>query len=60
MLLERCFRGFLHPFWITVLQVFCSSADTHLKLLDRVLGGARSVFECEIARRRSVAVLCML
>ena len=39
-------------------------ADTHLKLLDRSVSGARfltgGVFECDIAHRRSVAVLCML
>ena len=40
----------------------CSAADTHLKLLDRAVRGARcltgGVFECDIAHRRSVAVLC--
>ena len=44
--------------------VWCSFADTHLKLLDRAVSGARfltgGVFECDIAHRRSVAVLCML
>ena len=44
--------------------VWCSAADTHLKLLDRVVSGARFltgvVFECDIAHRRSVAVLHML
>ena len=39
-------------------------ADTHLKLLDRAVSGARllngCVFDCEISHRRSVAVLCML
>ena len=39
-------------------------ADIHLELLDRVVSGARfltgGVFECDIAHRRSVAVLCML
>ena len=44
--------------------VWCSAADGHLKLLDRAVSGARfltaSVFECDIAHRRSVAVLCML
>ena len=37
---------------------------THLKRLDRAVSGARflagGVFECDIAHRRSVAVLCML
>ena len=37
---------------------------SHLELLDRTVSGARfltgGVFECDIAHRRSVAVLCML
>ena len=44
--------------------VWCSAADTHLKLLDRVVSGAifltGGVFECDLAHRRSVVVLCML
>ena len=44
--------------------VWCSAADTHLKLLDREVSGARfltgCVFECDISYHRSVAVLCML
>ena len=44
--------------------MWCSSADTHLILLDRAVSGARfltgGVFECDIAHRRSVAILCML
>ena len=55
--LERGFQGF-------VLPVLDSAADTHLKLLDRAVSGALfltgDVFECDIAHRRSVAVLCML
>ena len=54
-------------FILSVLEycstVWCSAADTHLKLLDRAVSGARfltvGVFECDIAHRRSVAVLCM-
>ena len=47
------------PFWSTVLQCGArSAADTHLKLLDRAVSGARflagGVFECDIAHRRSV------
>ena len=42
----------------------CSAADARLKLLDRAVSGTRfltgGVFECDIAHRRSVAVLCML
>ena len=44
--------------------MWCSAADTSLKLLDRAVSGARfltgGVFECDIAHRRSVAVLCVL
>ena len=47
-------------FWV----LSCSATDTHLKLLDRVVSGARfltmDVFECDIAHRLSMAVLCML
>ena len=42
----------------------CSAADTHLKLLDRVVSGASfltgGVFECDLAHRQSVSVLCTL
>ena len=41
-----------------------AAADTHLKLLDRVIFGASfltgCVFECDLKYRCSVAVLCML
>ena len=44
--------------------VWCSAAATHIKLRDRVVNGASfitgGVFECDLAQRRSVAVLCML
>ena len=62
-LLGRCFRGFVLPVLEYCSAVWCSAADTHLKLLDRIscarflTGG---VFECDISHRRSVAVLCML
>ena len=63
-LLGRCFRGFVLPVLEYCSAVWCSAADTHLKLLDRAVSGARfltgGVFECDIARRWSVAVLCML
>ena len=40
------------------------AADTHLKLLDRVVSGAYFlagvVLNCDHSHRRSVAVLCML
>ena len=63
-LLERCFQGFVLPVLEYCYAVWCMAAHTHLKLLDRAVSGARfltgSVFECDIAHRRFVAVLCML
>ena len=62
--LGRCFPRFLLPVLEYASAVWCSAADTHLKLLDRAVSGARfltrGVFECDIAHRRSVALLCML
>ena len=63
-LLGRCFWGFVLPVLWYCSAVWFSTADTHLKLLDRAVSGARfltgGVFECDISHRRSVAVLCML
>ena len=63
-LLGRCFRGFVLSVLEYCSAVWCSVANTHLKLLDRAVSGARflpgGVFECDIAHRRSMAVLCML
>ena len=51
-------------FWSTVLQSGAQLPIHTLKLLDRAVSGAQflpvGVFECDIAHRRSVAVLCML
>ena len=64
LLLGRCFLSFVLPILEYCSAVWCSDADTHLKLLDRAVKGARcvtgDVFECDIDHRRSVAVLCML
>ena len=63
-LLGRYFRGFVLPVLEYCSAVWCSAADTHLKLLDRAMSGARfltrGVFKCDISHHRSVAVLCML
>ena len=63
-LLWRCFRGFVLPILEYCSAVWCSAADAHLRLLDRVVSGVSFltgvVFECDLAHRRSVAVLCML
>ena len=44
--------------------MWCSAADSHLKLLDRVVKSADflagGVLECNLAHRRSVAELCIL
>ena len=64
LLLGRCFGGFVLPVLEYCSAVWCSAADTHLRLLDRVVSVASfltgGVFECDLAHRRSVAVLCML
>ena len=63
-LLGSCFRDFALPVLEYCSAVWCSAADIHLQLLDRVVSGPRfvtgGVLECDIAHRRSVAVLCML
>ena len=40
-LLGRCFRIFVLPVLEYCSAVWCSAADTHLKLLDRAVSGAR-------------------
>ena len=40
LLIGRCFRGFVLPILEYRSTVWCSAADTHLKLLDRVVNGA--------------------
>ena len=55
LILGRCFIGFV----LTVLEycsaVWCSAADTHLKLLDHVVSDVSflngGVFECDLAHR---------
>ena len=65
-LLSRCFQCFVLPVLEYCSAVWFSAAegDTHLKLLNRAVSGARfltgGVVECDITGRRSVAVLCML
>ena len=38
-LLGRCFPGFVLPVLEYCSAVWCSAADTHLKLLDRAVSG---------------------
>ena len=62
--LGDAFGGFILPVLEYCSAVWCSAADTHLKLLVHAVSGTRfltrGVFECDIAHRRSMAVLCML
>ena len=64
LLLGRCFRGFVLPVLEHCSAVWCLAANTHLKLLDRIVSGASfltgGMSECDLAHRRSVAVLFML
>ena len=65
LLLGRCLRDFDLPvFEYYCFAVWCSAADTHVKLLDHVVSGASVLtggeFECDLAHCRSVAKLCML
>ena len=64
LLLGTCFRGFVQPVLEFCSAVWCSAADTHLKLRDREVSSASFLtggeFECVLEHRRSVAVLCML
>ena len=40
-LLGRWFRGFVLPVWEYCSAVWCSAADTHIKLQDRAVSGAQ-------------------
>ena len=64
MLIGRWFSGFALPVLEYCSAVRCSAADTHLKLLDRVVSGAcflaGGVLNCNLSHRQSVAMLCML
>ena len=64
-----CFLGDVFIAFVLLVLEYCSAvwfsaAETHLRLLDRVVSGASfltgGVFECDLAHRRSVAVLFML
>ena len=64
LLFGRCHLGFVLPVLEYCSAVWCSAADTHLKLLDRVVSGACCIagglLNCDLSHRRSVGVLCML
>ena len=60
-LLGRCSLDFVLPVLEDCSAVWCSAADTHPKLLDRAVSGARfltgGVFEYDIARGSPVYAL---
>ena len=60
----RSFWSFVLPVLEYCSAVWCSAADSHLKLLDRVVRvdsfSAGGVLECNLANRRSVAEFCMV
>ena len=64
LLIDRYFWGFVLPVLEYCSAVWCSAANTHLKLLGRVVSGAcflaAGVLNCNLSHRRSVAVFCML
>ena len=63
-MIDCCFWGFVLKVLEYCSAVWCSAADKHLKLLDRVVSGAcflaGGVLNCNLSHRRSVALLCML
>ena len=63
-LLPRSFWSFVLPVLEYCSAVWCSAADSHLKLLDRFVRSAGflagGVIDCNLAHLRSVAELCML
>ena len=59
----RSFYGFLLPCFEYASPVWCSAADSHLKLLDRALNNIRFFLpnvSVELAERRRLACLSML
>ena len=63
LLFLRSFRSFVLPVLEYSSAVWCLSADSHFKPLNRVVRGAvylaGGVLECNLAHCRSVALLCM-
>ena len=62
--LLRSFWSFVLPVLEYCSAVWCSAADSHLKLLDIVVRSAcflaGGVLECNLAHRRCVAKLCLI
>ena len=62
-LVQRSFWSFVLPVLEYCSAVWCSAADSHLKLLDKVVRSAGflagGVLDCNLAHRRSIAELYM-
>ena len=60
----RFFRGHVMPVLECCCALWCTASDTHFKLLECGVWGTCfltwGVIECDVALRRSMAVLCML
>ena len=59
-LLGRCFRRFVLPVLEYCSAVWCSAADTHLKLLDRTVSGARFLTGGVFKRPWQSCILCFI
>ena len=58
----KCFHSFLLPIFEYCSPVWCSAAECHLNLLDRVLRQIKSIIpdlNIDLRHRRIVASLCM-
>ena len=64
LLLMRFFRDFVLLVLEYCSAMWCSAADTHLKLQESVNSGASvltgGMFACDLAHHPSVTILCML
>ena len=61
-ILKNCFYSFLLPSFEYCAPVWCSAADSHLILLDRVLHRIEALIpdlNIDLRHRRSVASMCM-
>ena len=62
-LVRKCFWSFLLPVLEYCSPVWCSAADCHLALLDRIVRCCRFLssgeVKCDLGHRRDVACLCM-
>ena len=61
--LLKCYNAFLLPCLEYCSPVWCSAADSHLKLLDRVMSSIKFMLpniNVDLCHRRKVSSLCLL